>query len=132
MDRIAFRGRCIKSGKAAGVALVSPEPIGFLGGVDAETGMIVEQGHPLRGESVAGRVLVFPTGKGSTVGSYVLYQLAEHHLAPVAIVNAESEPIVAVGAIISEIPMVDQIPIAEIETGDWVEVEGEWVTVVKA
>ncbi len=124
-----LQGRCIKAGKAAGEALVSPEPIGFLGGVDPETGVIVEQGHPLQGQRVAGRVLVFPTGKGSTVGSYVLYQLAENGLAPAAILNAESEPIVAVGAIISGIPMVDQLPLDAIATGDWVEVEGDTVRV---
>ncbi len=124
-----LHGRCIKAGRAAGVALVSPEPIGFLGGVDADTGRVVEQGHPLEGECVAGRVLVFPTGKGSTVGSYVLYQLAENGLAPAAILNAESEPIVAVGAIIGNIPMVDQLDLSAIATGDWVEVDGEVVRV---
>jgi hypothetical protein len=124
-----FEGRVIKAGTAEGAALVSPEPIGFLGGVDGETGVVTEQGHPLEGQCVAGRVLVFPTGKGSTVGSYVLYQLATLDRAPAAIVNAESEPIVAVGAIIGEIPMVDRVPIAEIHTGDRVRVAGARVTV---
>lgn len=63
-------------------------------------------------------MLVFPTGKGSTVGSYTLYRLAQSGLAPAAIVNAESEAIVAVGAIISGIPMMDQVDIAQIQTGD--------------
>lgn len=122
-------GRIIKAGVAEGVALVSPEPIGFLGGVDPETGVVVEAGHPLAGECVAGRVLVFPTGKGSTVGSYTLYRLARAGVAPAAIVNAESEAIVAVGAIISDIPMVDQVDITQIGTGDWVRVDGERVVV---
>ena len=122
-------GRVIKAGRAEGVALVSPEPIGFFGIVDAETGIVVERGHPLAGQSIAGRVLVFPTGKGSTVGSYSLYRLAKAGLAPAAIINAESEPIVAVGAIIGDIPMVDQVDIAQIRTGDWVAVDGEQVTV---
>jgi predicted aconitase with swiveling domain len=111
------------------VALVSPEPIGFLGGVDPDTGIVVEPGHPLEGESVAGRVLVFPTGKGSTVGSYTLYRLARNGVGPAAIINAESEPIVAVGAIISDIPMVDQIDIAHLVTGDVVAVENEVVRI---
>ena len=122
-------GRVIKAGYAAGEALVSPEPIGFLGGVDGETGIVTERGHPLEGECVAGKVLVFPTGKGSTVGAYVLYQLTVNGLAPAAILNAESEPIVAVGAIISNIPMVDLVEIAGIRTGDEVRVEGERVWV---
>ena len=117
------RGRTIKAGSGTGMALVSPDPIGFLGGVDPDTGLVVESGHPLAGQSVSGRVLVFPTGKGSTVGSYTLYRLAKNGLAPVAIVNAQSEAIVAVGAIISGIPMVDQVDIAQIATGDRVTVQ---------
>ncbi len=124
-------GRVIKPGVAEGEALVSPEPIGLLGGVDAATGIVTERGHPLESQCVAGKVLVFPTGKGSTVGSYVLYQLAVNGLAPAAILNAESEPIVAVGAIISAIPMVDRLPVAQIETGDYVRVEAERVRVWK-
>lgn len=124
-----FRGRAIRAGKAKGEALVSPEPIGFLGGVDPETGRVVEPGHPLEGQSVAGKVLVFPTGKGSTVGSYVLYRLARNGLAPAAIVNQESEAIVAIGAIMGDIPMVDRIPIEEIRTGQRVRVDREWVWV---
>jgi predicted aconitase with swiveling domain len=123
-----LKGRVIKAGQAQGTALVSSEPIGFFGMVDAETGIVVEKGHPLEGQSVAGRVLVFPTGKGSTVGSYSLYRLAKAGLAPIAIINAESEPIVAVGAIISGIPTVDQVDITQIRTGDPVSVEGEQVT----
>jgi predicted aconitase with swiveling domain len=122
-------GRVIKSGTAEGLALVSLEPIGFLGGVDPETGIVVEQGHPLEGEGVAGRVLVFPTGKGSTVGSYTLYRMARAGTAPAAIINVESEAIIAVGAIISGIPTVDQVDITVIQTGDWVRVDGARVTV---
>ena len=122
-------GRVIKPGIADGVALVSPAPIGFLGGVDPETGVVVEAAHPLEGECVAGRVLVFPTGKGSTVGSYTLYRLAKRGLAPAAIINARSEAIVAVGAIIANIPMVDSVDIGQLETGDTVEVNGEDVIV---
>ncbi len=122
-------GRVIKAGRAEGVALVSPEPLGFFGMVDAETGIVVERGHPLAEQSIAGRVLVFPTGKGSTVGSYSLYRLAKAGLAPAAIINAESEPIVAVGAIIGDIPMVDQVDIAQIHTGDWIAVNDEQVTI---
>ena len=112
----------INAGQAEGEALVSLEPISFFGGVDPETGVVVEMGHPLEGECVAGRVLVFPRGKGSTVGSYVLYRMKKQGVAPAAIINAESEPIVAVGAIISDIPMLDGVEIEEIATGDWVEI----------
>ena len=127
--KVQLTARVIKAGMAEGVALVSPQPIGFLGGVDPETGMVVEPGHPLQGQNVAGRVLVFPTGKGSTVGSYVLYRMARAGTAPAAIVNGESEAIVAVGAIIAGIPMVDQVDITKIENGDWVRLEHDRLTV---
>lgn len=120
MAGIELTGRIIKAGRAAGEALVSSEPVGFFGGVDPKTGVVVEPGHPLEGQCIAGRVLVFPTGKGSTVGSYTLYRLKKNGMAPAAIINAESEPIVAVGAIISEIPMLDQVEIGRITCGDWV------------
>ena len=124
-----IRGRVVKAGHAEGEALVSSEPIGFFGGVDPDTGIVIETGHPLEGECVAGRVLVFPTGKGSTVGSYTLYRLARSRLAPAAIINAEADPVVAVGAIIAEIPMVDQVDISHIHTGDWVQVHDEKITI---
>jgi predicted aconitase with swiveling domain len=121
-------GRTIKAGRGAGLALVSPEPIGFLGGVDPETGVVIERGHPLEGRSISGRVLVFPTGKGSTVGSYTLYRLARNKKGPAAIVNQRSEAIVAVGAIISDIPMVDLVDVSLIRDGEYVVVEGGTVT----
>jgi predicted aconitase with swiveling domain len=126
-----LQGRIIKAGTAEGLALVSSEPIGFLGGVDPETGRVVERGHPLAGQCVTGRVLVFPTGKGSTVGSYTLYRMAKAGTAPAAIINAESEAIVAVGAIIGEIPMVDQIDIKQIQAGDRIRVDGSRIVVVR-
>ena len=124
-----LQGRTIKAGNGKGIALVSPEPIGFLGGIDPDTGTVIEKGHPLEGQSISGRVLVFPTGKGSTVGSYTMYRLAKNGLAPAAIINAQSEAIVAVGAIISSIPMVDLIDVAQICTGDTVTVQDGVVTV---
>ena len=118
-------GRKVSSGNAAGEALVTSMGISFYGGVDPQTGCVVEKGHELEGQSIAGRVLVFPTGKGSTVGSYTLYRLKKAGLAPAAIVNAEAETITAVGCIISDIPCVDHIPIEKIETGMQVSVDGE-------
>ncbi|MCK9276997.1 MAG: DUF126 domain-containing protein [Methanoculleus sp.] len=105
-----MQGRGISRGIGNGELLVSSEPISFLSGVNPETGIIVEKGHPLEGQSIAGRVLAFPYGKGSTVGSYVIYALKRNDRAPAAIINTETEPIIAVGAIIAEIPMVDRLP----------------------
>ena len=126
------QGRVIFRGRARGLALVSPVAIGFLGGVDPDTGVVIERGHPLYGQCIAGRVLVFPTGKGSTVGSYTLYRLSKRGVAPVAIINAQSEAIVAVGAIMAGIPMVDLVDTGQIATGDVVEVDGGDVVIGQA
>jgi len=125
-------GRIIRAGRCEGQALVSPEPLSFFGGVDAATGLVVEPRHPLQGQCIAGRVLVFPTAKGSTVGSYILYRLKKAGRAPAGIVNAESEAIVAVGAIIAEIPMLDRVDISQIRTGDWVTIDGAMIQVASA
>ena len=119
-----LKGRAIFEGKAEGLALVSSSPMSFYGGVNPDTGEIVERGSELAGQSVKGRVLVFPHGKGSTVGSYVLYRLAKNGVAPSAIVNAKCETIVAVGAIISEIPCVDMIDVGKIRQGAMVRIDG--------
>ncbi len=117
-------GRTIFEGKAEGVALVSSAPMSFYGGVNPDTGEVIERGHELQGQILKGRVLVFPNGKGSTVGSYVLYRLAKNGLAPTAIVNSKCETIVAVGAIISEIPCVDKVDIRRITPGARVRIDG--------
>ena len=121
-----FEAHIVSRGRAKGDALVTSQPISFLGSVDVKKGIIVEKGHELFGLSIKGKVLVFPGGKGSTVGSYAIYQLKKNGVAPVAMINVKAEPIVAVGAIISDIPLVDNVeknPIDIIITGDKVLVD---------
>jgi len=110
-------GRMIFPGQISGEALVSRMGISFYGGVDPESGIILEAGHDLQGQSIAGKVLVFPSGKGSTVGSYILYRLKKNDHAPLAIINADCETIIAVGCIIAEIPCLDRVDISQLETG---------------
>jgi predicted aconitase with swiveling domain len=126
-----FQGRTIYHGAARGEALVTSQPISFFGGVDPERGLVVERGHELEGQCIRGKVLVFPSGKGSTVGSYTLYRLKHNDLAPIAILNAECETITAVGCIIAEIPCVDQIPVHQIPPGSTVRINGGLVTLEK-
>ena len=120
-----WQGRKIYAGQATGEALVSSMGISFFGGVDPESGVVVERDHELEGQSISGKVLVFPTGKGSTVGSYTLYRLKRAGNGPIAIINAECETITAVGCIIAEIPCVDQVPINELRSGQWIKVDGD-------
>jgi len=118
-----LEGRVIFSGKTQGSVLKSDMPISFFGAVDQKTGIIKEQNHSLCGQSIAGKILVFPHAKGSTVGSYVLYALKKNNVAPAGMILDECETIVAVGAIISEIPTVDQINMDQFNPGDVVRIE---------
>ncbi len=118
-------GRKIYKGMAEGEAIVTNDGISFYGGVDPDTGKVVEVGHELEGQSVTGKVLVFPTGKGSTVGSYTMYRMKKNNTAPIAIINKEIDTIIAVGCIISEIPCVDKIDIERIKTGQKLIVNGD-------
>ncbi len=124
-----LKGRIIYKGKAQGEALVTSMPISFYGGVDPNTGIVLEKGHELQGQSVKGKILVFPQGKGSTVGSYTLYRMKKNGTAPAGMINKETETIVAVGAIISEIPFVDKVDVSKIKTGDQVNIEDSVVTI---
>lgn len=116
-ETMILTGRTIYPGQAEGPALVTSQAISFFGGVDPESGVVVERGHELEGQSIAGKILVFPRGKGSTVGSYTLYRLKKAGLAPAAIINSECETITAVGCIIAEIPCLDQINLQVIQSG---------------
>jgi predicted aconitase with swiveling domain len=112
-----IQGRSISRGIARGKALLSAHKLSFLGAVDPHTGLVVDKTHDLYGTSIADRILIFPGGKGSTVGSYVLYQLKQHGKSPAALVSRRADTIVAVGAIIAEIPAVDSLERDLLESG---------------
>ncbi len=120
-----MKGRTIYPGRAKGIAIVSNEPIGFYGGIDSNTGIVIEEEHPLKGRCVKDKILVFPCGKGSTVGSYVIYGLKKNGVAPRGIINEETETIVATGVILAGIPCVDKIDILKIKEGDTVLLDAE-------
>jgi len=111
-----LKGRKVVGGYAEGEALVSREPVSFYGGVNPETGVVTEPGHAVEGRSISGKVFVFPTGKGSTVGSYVIYRMKKLGTAPAALVNIETEAIIATGCVISGIPLVDRLDTDPVET----------------
>ncbi|MGQ9759497.1 MAG: DUF126 domain-containing protein [Candidatus Methanomethylicaceae archaeon] len=127
MPEWTYRGRGVSKFSGEGRAIVSTQGISFFGGVDPKTGIVREKGHELCGQDITGKVLVFPRGKGSTVGSYVLYQLRKNGHAPAGIVNVETEAIIATGCILAEIPLVDRVevnPLEVVRSGDYVVVDG--------
>lgn len=128
MQPIILKGHKVAKGNAKGVALVCQSSISFYGGVNQKTALVVEKGHELEGESISDKILVFPAGKGGGGGTHVLFDLAHSHLAPKAIINHRTNPIIAVGVIMGEIPTMDRVepdPLAYIHTGDWVEVDAD-------
>lgn len=119
-----LKGRAISSGKVEGKVVKLDEAFSFLGGVNASTGDLnVSKGN------IAGKVFVFPRGKGSTVGSFVMYDLMVHGKAPLAVINESAETIVTTGAVISSIPMIDMIDVNLINDGDEVIIDGNQGTV---
>jgi len=125
---VILRGRKVVGGTAEGEALVCRDTVSFYGGVDPDTGIITEPGHTCCGKSITGKIFVFPAGKGSTVGSYVIYRMKKQGTAPAAIVNVETEAILATGCVISGIPLIDKLdgdPLEVLETGMRLRVIGE-------
>ena len=123
---IEIRGRCVVPGVAEAQALVSTERISGWGGVDPRTGSIIETRHPLRGQSFAGKVLVFPGAKGSSGWSAQFHVARAMGTAPAAWLFNRMCTKVALGTVVSHAPAMtdfDQDPLALIRTGDWVRVD---------
>jgi predicted aconitase with swiveling domain len=128
-----IRGRVINAGKAEGVALVSQKPISFLGDVNKDNGIIINQDSDIYGESLKDKILVVPLGRGSTVGAWIIYSLKKKNVAPAAILMEKSDLIIASGCIISDIPLIDNFevpPHKVIKTGDKVQVFNDGSVVI--
>lgn len=109
-------------------AIVTRMQISFTGGLDPDTGIIREPDHELFGQSVAGKILVFPSGKGSTTGSWQYYAAYKRGNAPAGIINRSAEGVVAVSAIITGTPMVHKLQediFDVIRTGDVVKIDAD-------
>jgi predicted aconitase with swiveling domain len=119
VQRRILQGRKIVEGKAEGEALVTKEPLSFMGSINPQTGVVIERGHELEGQCLQGKILVFPCSKGSTGGSYMLFDVVKNGVGPLGIVNSDAESVVVIGAIVADLPMVDQIDIDQIQTGDY-------------
>jgi len=128
MTELILKGRKLSGGKAEGEAVVSHETIMFRSCVDRETGIVIEKNHELEGVNLTGKILVYPTGKGSTGSAFWIYGLSRNNAAPRGIINIKADNIIVVGAIISNIPMIDQLdrdPTQIIKTGDYLELDAD-------
>ncbi|MFO7967306.1 MAG: DUF126 domain-containing protein [Archaeoglobaceae archaeon] len=125
-----LKARLISRGEAEGEVIVSHRNFSFLGDVDVNTGIVVADDSDIRGESISGKVFIFPYGRGSTVGSYSLLSMKKNGVAPKAIINVECDAVIAVGAIISSLPLVDKLeenPLELFKNGDKVRISGDEV-----
>jgi len=128
MGTFTLRGRLISGGKAEGEALVTKDPIVFNLGIDAETGIVTEEGHELQGQSITGKILVFPFGKGSTGGAYTIFRMGKNKTGPNAMICNYSEILTTIGALLGEIPVIDKISkenLSKISTGDHIMVNAD-------
>jgi predicted aconitase with swiveling domain len=133
IDRpILLTGRKVVGGVAEGEALVTHQTISGWGGVHAMSGTVIESRHELKGQSFAGKILVFPGAKGSSGWSGVFHMTRLAGTAPLALVFTTMTTKVALGAVVMRVPSVTDLdgdPLAVIENGDWVRVDGDAGTV---
>ena len=118
MGRIVA-GKPVVPGRAAAVALVSKEPLSLWGGLNAHTGEIIDRRHERSGENVAGKVFVFPQGRGSSTASAVLLESVKAGKAPAAIINSRVDPILALGSILADELYRKPVPIVVLSEADF-------------
>jgi len=126
LNAMILKGHTVNPGVGEGEAIVSRIPFSFLGELDPITGKVASPSHDLAGQSLAGKVFVCPTGKGSSGGPTIAWLAKKAENTPVAMICIDAEPIIALGAITADIPMVDKLdknPLEVIETGDYVRVD---------
>jgi len=114
-----IQGKVIVEGTGQGAVLVLPEPLSLWGGLNPETGMITDQHHPSCGEVVTGRVLVMPSGRGSSSASSILLEAIRLHTAPAAIITSEMDGILALGAVVAQELYGSSLPVLVLKEADY-------------
>jgi predicted aconitase with swiveling domain len=125
-------GRSLVAGEARGPALVLDEPLSFWGGVDPETGRVIDVHHPQLGVTMTGRVLVMPSGRGSSSSSSVLVESIHAGTGPVAIVMREPDPIIALGAIVVRELFGTRFPVVVVDEDTYRSLRNDAMVVVRA
>lgn len=124
--------RRVIGGQASGVAVVSPEALSFWGDLDPVTGRVANPRHALAGRELAGRVLVFPQGRGSSSAAQVLLEAIRRGTAPAAIVNVRTEPLLAVGPLVGQALYGRGLPVVTVSPDDFARIEDGALVVVDA
>jgi predicted aconitase with swiveling domain len=111
-----LRGRTLHAGTAGGTVLRLDEPLSFWGGV-GEDGRVVDVRHPQYGQSLAGRVVVMRSGRGSSSSAAVLAERLRTGTAPAALVLGSCDTILVVGALVAAELYDVHLPIVQVDAG---------------
>ncbi len=131
-DQVEFRSRVLVPGQGRGQALVLGEPLSLWGGLDPESGEIIDRRHPASGVNVAGVVLLMPIGRGSSSASSILLEAVRTGMAPAAIITAEPDPILALGAAVAHEMYATAPPVVVLNPADYAQIRsGQHVTVTE-
>ena len=132
MEKLVLQAHILVGGQAQGEALVLPEPLSFWGGLDPQSGDIIDQRHPTLGRNVTGRVLVLPIGRGSSSASSILLEAVRVGKAPAAIITAEPDAILALGAAVAREMYASSPPVVVLPKPDYDRLEnGMWISLAE-
>ena len=122
MEKRVWSARALVDGDGKGRALVLGEPLSLWGGLDPQTGNVIDERHPSLGENVMGKVLLLPIGRGSSSASSILLESVRAGTAPAAIITAEADGILALGAIVARTLYDAGPPVVVLAAQDYAEV----------
>lgn len=125
-----IQARALVPGRAAGKVQLLTEPLSLWGGLNPETGEIIDQHHPECGQLVTGKILILPAGRGSSSASSILLEAIRLKTAPDAIITAEVDGILALGAVVARELYQRTMPVLVVDPGDYAEFQnGQTVTI---
>lgn len=119
MMETSWEATCLVNGRGSGQALVLDEPLSLWGGLNPQTGEIIDRRHPQSGEIVSGRVLILPAGRGSSSASSILLEAVRAETAPAAIITAEADGILALGAVVAQEIYGQSLPVVVLKGEDF-------------
>ncbi len=140
MANMQFQAKVLVEGSSSGTALVLAEPLSLWGGLNPDTGEIIDRRHPQAGQTVTNRVLVLPSGRGSSSASSILLEAVKQGTAPAAIITSETDGILALGAAVAR-EMYDRSPpvlvlsgndYGKIQTGQQLEIHVDGTVIISA
>ena len=132
LNRRTYRALVLVAGRGQGLTIVLPQPLSLWGGLNPDTGEIIDRRHPSSGEIIRGRVLVLPAGRGSSSASSILLEAVRQGTAPTAIITAEPDPILALGAAVAREMYDTAPPVVVLDADDYAQLQSGQRIIVDA